>query len=58
VGLFYLRLLAMRRRMVNRMVHGMVHGTMMVMNNPAVVRGMMNLGAGKTGQSDKKSNGH
>jgi len=48
----------MRRLMMNRMMHGMVHGTMMVMNNPAVVDGMMNLSAGKTGQSDEQSNGH
>ncbi len=41
----------MRRRMMN----GMVHGTMVVMNNPAVVYRVMNLGAGKTGQSEKQS---
>jgi len=44
--------------MMNCVMHGMVHGTMMLMNNPAVVDGMMNLSAGKTGQSDEKCNGH
>jgi hypothetical protein len=37
-----------------RMMHGMVHRTVMVMNNPAVVYGMMGLRVGKTGQSDEQ----
>ncbi len=37
-----------------RMMHGMVHRTVMVMNNPAVVYGMMGRRVGKTGQSDEQ----
>ena len=44
--------------MMNGMVYRMMHRTVMVMNNPAMMDGMMNLGAGKTGQSDDKRNGH
>jgi hypothetical protein len=36
----------------------MVHRTMMVMNNPAVVYGMMDLRVGKTGQSDEQGDSH
>ena len=44
--------------MRGRMMCGMMHGAMMrrvVMNNPAVVNGMMILRVGKTGQSDEQS---
>jgi hypothetical protein len=48
--------------MRRRVMHGMVYSTMVVMHNPVmvygVVDGMMNLSAGKTGQSDEQSNGH
>jgi len=39
------------------MMHGMVHRTVMrvVMNNPAMLYGMMGLRVGKTGQSDEQS---
>lgn len=38
-------------------MHRMVHRTMVVMNNPAVVYRVMNLGAGKTGQSNEQGDG-
>jgi hypothetical protein len=48
--------------MRRRMMHGMVYSTMVVMHNPVMVYRMvyrvMDLGAGKTGQSDEKRNGH
>jgi hypothetical protein len=48
--------------MRRRVMHGMVYSTMVVMHNPVMVYGVvdrvMNLGAGKTGQSDEKRNGH
>ena len=44
------------------MMHGMVYSTMVVMHNAMVmyrvVDRVMHLGAGKTGQSDEKRNGH
>ncbi len=49
-GFFNVRTLTMWRRMMHGMVHDMVMPA--VVDHPAVY-GMMNLGTGKTGQSDE-----